>query len=140
MSADEPDFEAELHRLLNAGRKIEAIKLYRERTGTGLKEAKNAVEALEAGNPLKLPEPLDSAVESEIVSLLKGGKKIAAIKLYQNGQGQGSRTRKTPWKPSRQIGRSPPHRGQDALAWCCSWWLSSRPSLLRHAGALPTLH
>jgi ribosomal protein L7/L12 len=36
----------ELEDLLRAGRKIEAIKLYRERTGAGLKEAKDAVEAL----------------------------------------------------------------------------------------------
>lgn len=32
---------------LQRGRKIEAIKRYREFTGTGLKEAKEAVEALE---------------------------------------------------------------------------------------------
>ena len=33
--------------LLRAGRKIEAIKALRERTGFGLKEAKDAVESLE---------------------------------------------------------------------------------------------
>jgi ribosomal protein L7/L12 len=33
--------------LLAAGRKIEAIKVYREATGVGLKDAKDAVEALE---------------------------------------------------------------------------------------------
>lgn len=33
--------------LLHGGRKIEAIRLVRERTGQGLKEAKDAVEALE---------------------------------------------------------------------------------------------
>jgi hypothetical protein len=32
--------------LVNAGRKIEAIKLYREQTGVGLKEAKDYVESL----------------------------------------------------------------------------------------------
>jgi len=32
---------------IRAGRKIEAIKLYRERYGIGLKDAKEAVEALE---------------------------------------------------------------------------------------------
>jgi large subunit ribosomal protein L7/L12 len=32
---------------INAGNKIQAIKAYRERTGLGLKEAKDAVEALE---------------------------------------------------------------------------------------------
>jgi ribosomal protein L7/L12 len=40
------DFERTLLLLLEAGRKIEAIKVYRERTGVGLKEAKDAVEAL----------------------------------------------------------------------------------------------
>ena len=37
----------DLEALLSAGRKIEAIKLVRERTGWGLKEAKEAVENLE---------------------------------------------------------------------------------------------
>lgn len=34
--------------LMRQGRKIEAIKLYREQTGVGLAQAKEAVEALEA--------------------------------------------------------------------------------------------
>ena len=33
--------------LIRAGKKIEAIKIYREETGTGLKEAKEAVEAIQ---------------------------------------------------------------------------------------------
>ena len=37
----------DLEQLLSAGKKIEAIKLVRERTGMGLKEAKDAVERLE---------------------------------------------------------------------------------------------
>ncbi|PZS28112.1 MAG: 50S ribosomal protein L12 [Pseudonocardiales bacterium] len=37
---------AEILDLLGRGRKIEAIKVYRERTGVGLKEAKDAVERL----------------------------------------------------------------------------------------------
>ena len=41
-------FEQELLDLLRQGRKIEAIKRYREATGVGLKEAKDAVEALAA--------------------------------------------------------------------------------------------
>jgi hypothetical protein len=39
----------EVQALLKQGRKIEAIKLYRERTGAGLKEAKEAVESIGAG-------------------------------------------------------------------------------------------
>jgi large subunit ribosomal protein L7/L12 len=34
---------------LRAGRKVEAIKVYRQRQGVGLKHAKDAVEAIDAG-------------------------------------------------------------------------------------------
>jgi len=44
---DDVDFQARLLVELAAGRKLEAIKLYRERTGADLKAAKDAVEALE---------------------------------------------------------------------------------------------
>ena len=37
----------EIRALIRADRKIEAIKLVRERTGLGLAEAKDAIEALE---------------------------------------------------------------------------------------------
>lgn len=40
------------------GRKIEAIKIYREATGVGLKEAKDAVEELEKGSRQNKPEKL----------------------------------------------------------------------------------
>jgi large subunit ribosomal protein L7/L12 len=41
-----PDAEAEVWRLVQGGRKIEAIKLVRGRTGLGLKEAKDLVDRL----------------------------------------------------------------------------------------------
>ena len=37
-----------IRELLRAGRKIEAIKLHRQQTGAGLKEAKDAVDAIES--------------------------------------------------------------------------------------------
>ncbi len=40
------DLEREARELLSQGKKIQAIKIWRERTGAGLKEAKQAVEAL----------------------------------------------------------------------------------------------
>jgi hypothetical protein len=40
------DLADQLAKLVAEGRKIEAIKIYRERTGVGLKEAKDAVEAM----------------------------------------------------------------------------------------------
>jgi ribosomal protein L7/L12 len=42
----EPDVNGEVLRELQAGRKIQAIKAYREATGVGLKEAKDEVEAV----------------------------------------------------------------------------------------------
>ncbi|MDO9015846.1 MAG: ribosomal protein L7/L12 [Deltaproteobacteria bacterium] len=42
-----PGENPELVRLIRAGQKIEAIKVYRESTRCGLKEAKDAVDALE---------------------------------------------------------------------------------------------
>jgi hypothetical protein len=43
---------AEIARLAKAGNKIAAIKLHRETFGTGLKEAKEAVEQMETGQPI----------------------------------------------------------------------------------------
>ncbi|MFO0892562.1 MAG: ribosomal protein L7/L12 [Isosphaeraceae bacterium] len=45
-AAQDRPLQDELAALLRAGRKIEAIKLYRARTGAGLKEAKDAVERM----------------------------------------------------------------------------------------------
>jgi ribosomal protein L7/L12 len=42
-----PDPLTEVLALIAQGKKIQAIKVYRERTGVGLKEAKDAVERLE---------------------------------------------------------------------------------------------
>jgi ribosomal protein L7/L12 len=42
-------FEYEVRDLIRRGDKIEAIKRYREQTGVGLKEAKDAIENMERG-------------------------------------------------------------------------------------------
>lgn len=47
---------AEVARLVRAGNKIAAIKLYRETFGCGLAEAKTAVEQIEAGQPIMFTE------------------------------------------------------------------------------------
>jgi len=44
----DPALDAEVATLLRVRRKIEAIKLVRQRTGIGLKEAKDRVDALQA--------------------------------------------------------------------------------------------
>jgi hypothetical protein len=49
--------------VLRSGNKIEAIKLLREQTGLGLKEAKDWVEAVQAGKPRPAPASDRSAVD-----------------------------------------------------------------------------
>ncbi|MGD9812593.1 MAG: ribosomal protein L7/L12 [Sphingobium sp.] len=46
LAALTPEIEAEIRRLIGARRKIDAIKLARETTGMGLKDAKDYVEGL----------------------------------------------------------------------------------------------
>lgn len=52
---------AEVKRLAAAGQKIEAIKLLRDLTGLGLKEAKDTVEAIQRGEPVTLTSQSFSA-------------------------------------------------------------------------------
>ena len=68
---------------LAAGRIIDAIKLYREATGVGLKEAKDAVERMQA-SPMPVPPErgsMDGSIDSEISALLSSGRMIDAVKL-----------------------------------------------------------
>ena len=99
--------------LVRAGRKIEAIKRYREETGVGLKEAKNAVDRLYAeisppgrftamnesqeysdeglGSGSLRRERMDDSVaySDEVRSLVRAGRKIEAIKRYREEMGVG---------------------------------------------------
>ena len=89
---------------IRAGRMIDAIKLYREITGVGLKEAKDACEALRDGKPWPGIEglgqvagqaasntgaPSDPASDPEIVELVIAGNKIMAIKELRARTGFG---------------------------------------------------
>lgn len=88
---------------LRQGNKIEAIKAYRRATGAGLKEAKDAVEALERGKPLPAAQPATQPVVilpasmpvsggdwlAQVKDLLRQGQKIAAVKLYRQATGVG---------------------------------------------------
>jgi len=51
------ELAARMVALCRQGKKIEAIKLYRARTGDGLADAKNAVDGLEQG--LSLPQVME---------------------------------------------------------------------------------
>jgi ribosomal protein L7/L12 len=85
--------KAEVAELLARGKKIEAIKLVREQTGLGLKEAKDFVETLEAGQlpavsmPATVPPPADPMHAAS--ALLATGNKIEAIRLVREQTGLG---------------------------------------------------
>jgi ribosomal protein L7/L12 len=83
------DWKQEIRALLGEGQKIQAIKLYRERTGVGLRQAKEAVEAIERGESLPSPETVEESFERELIGLLDQGQKIQAIKLYRERTGVG---------------------------------------------------
>lgn len=90
----------EVQDLLRAGKKIEAIKRYRELTGQGLKESKDAVEAMEQGQAVEVREkpPASPARtitgelaidDPELRSHLAADRPIEAIKRYRELTGLG---------------------------------------------------
>ncbi|MBI3176260.1 MAG: ribosomal protein L7/L12 [Chloroflexi bacterium] len=81
--------EQQILDLMARNQEIQAIKLYREWTNVGLKEAKDAVEAMARGEmgTIPVPEPsvvMDGAsVDDQIRVLLAKRQKIEAIKVYR---------------------------------------------------------
>lgn len=81
--------EQQILDLMARNQEIQAIKLYREWTNVGLKEAKDAVEAMARGEvgSIPVPEPsvvMDGAsVDDQIRVLLAKRQKIEAIKVYR---------------------------------------------------------
>jgi ribosomal protein L7/L12 len=75
---------------IQAGRKIEAIRLYRKFTDEGLREAKEAVEAIERGQKpafsayhTPITDHAAGDVRAQIERELRARRKINAIKLYR---------------------------------------------------------
>jgi len=68
MDYDNPILEAKIESLLANRQKIEAVKIYREEYGVGLKEAKDAVDRIEASmkrSGSSMSMPYESAVGSD---------------------------------------------------------------------------
>ena len=65
----EPKIE-QIKRALFAGRKIEAIKIYREQTNSGLSDAKTAIEKLEAELRASSPEKFTAPVKVGCVGVV----------------------------------------------------------------------
>ncbi|MDK1081217.1 MAG: hypothetical protein QGD88_07025 [Anaerolineae bacterium] len=80
--------EQEIRKLIAAGTKISAVKLYLEFTAVGLREAKDAVDAIERGrngdvhSPDRIGGHSDLVFEDHIRGLLAKRQKILTIKLY----------------------------------------------------------
>jgi ribosomal protein L7/L12 len=87
--------EGDILSMLEQGRKIDAIRMYREQTGAGLREAKDAVEALERGGSLPKGAPIAGTagvradLKADIWALMQDGQKIQAIKFYRERTGCG---------------------------------------------------
>lgn len=94
----------EVERLLSQNQKIKAIKVYRERTGVGLREAKEAVDSLDDMLRARGPQGFFSSAEvqdreidagpllaeapgEEVRRYLLAGEKIKAIKAYREQTG-----------------------------------------------------
>ena len=77
--------------LVRAGRKIEAVKRYRELHRVDLKKAKEAVEALSDGGSALPPKGvmLRQVNDSDIEAQIRTGHMLDAIKLYREKTGVG---------------------------------------------------
>ena len=95
MSGLSAEQEHQIRELVAKDNKIAAIKLYREMTGLGLKEAKDALEAIERGVPVNPIAPLqpgarnDTLLEEQIKRLLAKRQKIQAVKIYREAHNCG---------------------------------------------------
>lgn len=85
----------EVQRLMQAGRKINAIKAYRQATGAGLKEAKVAIERMAAGTNEPWPQERSAKTRpgpvdpEKLQGLIREGRKIEAIKYIRQQRGVG---------------------------------------------------
>ncbi len=87
MEKPNADLEQQVRSLLDQGQKFEAVKLYKGQTGASLREAKQAVEAMQVGADPPSPPHTGSDLESELLRLLGDGQKIQAVKLYKDQKG-----------------------------------------------------
>ena len=80
---DDPVLESKIRSLLSKGKKIEAVKIYRAEYGTSLKEAKDAVDRIEASMPRNSATamPYESAIGSDPFAEEDGAKRGKIIVL-----------------------------------------------------------
>jgi ribosomal protein L7/L12 len=90
---DDDDLLNQVAALLADGRKIEAVRVYREARGVSLAEAKKSVELVEAGRQWSGAEPTPATAEpglvDDVLEHVRAGRWIHAIKLYRETTGGG---------------------------------------------------
>lgn len=86
--------------MLEQGRRIDAVRVYREQTGAGQREATLAVEALgrvtsaPATRTYASPASRDANLKADLWALIQNGQKIEAIQLYRQRTGESMKTAK----------------------------------------------
>lgn len=81
---------AELRQTLDTRGKLAAVKLCKEWSGCSLRDAKQRVEALDAGGGALAEgfgSNLDEQVMDEILDAIQQGNKLEAVKLYKENTG-----------------------------------------------------
>jgi ribosomal protein L7/L12 len=71
--------------LLQAGRKLDAIRLYREQTGSSLQAATGVIKDLE--RKLDIEDESEIEHSQDVPTLLRAGRKIDAIRVYREQHG-----------------------------------------------------
>jgi len=88
-----PDQVQKIHEYIHNQQLINAIKFYREATGSSLAEAKNAIEEMAVNELVKPPDDVrdrdNPILDSRIKSLLSRNRKIDAVKIYREEYGVG---------------------------------------------------
>lgn len=75
---------------LASGDTIVAIKLLREASGLGLKEAKDVIDAYQRGDPFTIANAnLTPDIPADVIQAMQRGKKIEAIRLLREHTGLG---------------------------------------------------
>jgi hypothetical protein len=84
------DLQNRVRELLAAGKKIQAIKIIREETGLGLKEAKGVADSLAAGRPVPdATTPSRPDLASRVRELKAAGRMEQAVFLVRGETGMG---------------------------------------------------
>jgi|GEM_PF-4511553 len=82
-----PDIQQQALLLIANNQKIAAVKLIKDHTHCGLKDAKDFADGLQAGAQKPIAEPAN--LDEQLLAILSQGNKLNAIKCYKDATGAG---------------------------------------------------